>query len=139
MNSNLALFADSPTAACWRRRRSLLKYLVLPLQPLVLALEPAQVLGHLERVLAARGVGRVGLLDPVREASRVASEPARHLDVGGARLSVKLNGLLLELGRVLGRWGPMPAPNPPLSASCGTEIDLSTGMGQIQAAPEVTL
>ena len=25
MNSNFALFADSPTAACWRRRRSLLK------------------------------------------------------------------------------------------------------------------
>ncbi len=106
MNSNFALFADSPAAACWRRRRSLLKYLVLPLQALVLALEPAQVLGHLQRVLAARRIGRVGLLDPVRQASGVASEPAGHLRARGAGFPVQLHGSLLELGRVLGRWGP---------------------------------
>ena len=36
----------------------------------------------------------------------------------------------------LGDGVPMPASNPPLPASCGTEIDLSTGMGQIQIQGE---
>ena len=66
---------------------------------------PAQVLGHLERVVSRPEISRVGLLDPVREAARVVPEPARHLGVGGAGLSVKHHGLPLELGRVLGRWG----------------------------------
>ena len=92
--------------------------------------EPAQVLGHLEQVLAAR---RIDLFGPVRRASEVAFKPAGHLRVRGARFPVQLHGLLLELGRVFGRrGGSIPAFNPPLLASCETEISSSTRIGQIQ-------
>lgn len=107
-------------------------YLVLALEPLVLPLQPAQVLDHLERVGVGRGPGGVGLPHPIRQAARVAAQPARRLGVRGARFPVQLHGLLLEFRRVPGRWIAMARL---AFLRCGhhaeTEIDLSTDLGQI--------
>ena len=92
--------------------------------------EPAQVLGHLEQVLAAR---RIDLLAQSDELPRSHSSPRATSAYVVPDFLCSSTAFCLNSGVYLGEGGgSIPAFNPPLLTSCETEISSSTGIGQIQ-------
>ena len=119
MNSNFALFAQKAYSCLLAKKALAFKSISFSRLSRSFSLFSLRRSSAIWNGLASGPPGRVGLLDPVGQAARVAAQPARHLGVRRARFPARLHGLLLEFRRIPGRWiahGPLRFP--PLRPSC---------------------